>query len=112
MRTGETLAEVGVADAAPGLDPGVSGRPVFTENGRYLDVPTNLGVARFGATDLRPVGFAAADQNIQGVRDVARHVARHRRRRRRADLAVGHEHRRARRAGTIPRFVEPDQRRR
>ena len=70
VRTGETLAEVSVADAAPDLKPGVSGRPVFSDDGRHLDVPTNLGVARFRAADLRPVVFAAADQNIQGVRDV------------------------------------------
>ena len=70
VRTGEHVSEVAVADVAPKLDPGVSGRPAFTSDGRYLDVPTNLGVARFGASDLRPVRFAAADQNVQGVRDV------------------------------------------
>jgi DNA-binding beta-propeller fold protein YncE len=70
VRTGETLAEVSVSDAAPDLDPGVSGRPIFSEDGQYLDVPTNVGVARFGASDLRLVRFAGADQNIQGVRDV------------------------------------------
>ena len=67
VRTGAIVAEVSIADVAPGLDPGVSGRPIFSDDGRYLDVPTNLGVARFSAADLRPVRFAHADQNIQGV---------------------------------------------
>ena len=67
VRTGAIVAEVSIADVAPGLDPGVSGRPIFSDDGRYLDVPTNLGVARFRAADLRPVRFAHADQNIQGV---------------------------------------------
>jgi hypothetical protein len=70
LGTGERLADVAVATATPGLDPGVSGHPVFSPDGRYLDVPTNLGVARFDATDLSPVGFVAAPQNVQGVHAV------------------------------------------
>ncbi len=70
LRTGERLADVAVASATPGLDPGVSGHPVFSPDGRYVDVPTNLGVARFDGTDLSPVGFVAAPQNVQGVHAV------------------------------------------
>jgi DNA-binding SARP family transcriptional activator/WD40 repeat protein len=70
IRTGAHVAEVRMKDVAPELDPGVSGRPLFSSDGRYLDVPTNLGVARLDATDLRTVRFVAAEQNVQGVRDV------------------------------------------
>jgi hypothetical protein len=45
---------------------GVSGQPVFSPDGRFLDVATNLGVARFGGADLRPVEFAASGSAVQG----------------------------------------------
>jgi DNA-binding SARP family transcriptional activator/WD40 repeat protein len=70
VRTGERLARIGLADVTRGAEPGVSGRPVFTHDGRYLDVPTNLGVARLTVPGLDPVAFGAAPQNVQGVDDV------------------------------------------
>ena len=53
--TGERLAETTLAELAPGSSSSASpAEPVFSPDGRYVDVATNLGVARFGATDLRP----------------------------------------------------------
>ena len=46
VRTGERMARVRLADVTRGAEPGVSGRPVFSRDGRYLDIPTNRGVAR------------------------------------------------------------------
>ena len=66
VSTGERVAETTIAEVAPGIDAGVSGRPVFSADGRYLDVATNLGIARFHAADLRPVTFAAAAHVVQG----------------------------------------------
>ena len=65
--TGERLAETTLAELAPDRQLGVSGEPVFSPDGVYVDVATNLGVARFGATDLRPVMFAPANRVVQGA---------------------------------------------
>ena len=42
---------------------------MFSPDGCYVDVATNLGVARFAAIDLRPVIFAAANRVVQGAVD-------------------------------------------
>jgi WD40 repeat protein len=70
VRSGTVVGDVDLDDVAPGLDAGVSGRPAFSADGRYLHVGTNVGLARFSAPDLRPLRFARSDHNVRAVVDV------------------------------------------
>lgn len=66
LTTGEAIADANISDVDEILGTTFNGRPQFSPDRNYVDVVTMGGVARFSASDLRPVRLAAAGFGLQG----------------------------------------------
>ncbi len=67
LTTGQPAGDATIADIDDDVDGSIfNGRPQFSPDGEYIDVATFHGVARFSATDLRPVRLTTTTFNLMG----------------------------------------------